>query len=196
MPARRTSWRSPALGLAAAALYSVCAFAQGGPLAERIAQCGACHGEDGNSKMENMPSLAGQPEFFLLNQLVLIREGVRRVDVMTPFVKDLKDPDLEALAKHYSKLTPKPSGEPIDQTLVARGAEVAAARRCGSCHQPDLSGQEQMPRVAKQRIDFLIMTMKAFRDNPRPGADTLMSGAVAGLTDADLTALAHFAASR
>jgi cytochrome c553 len=196
MPARRTSWRSPALGLAAAALYSVCALAQGGPLAERIAQCGACHGEDGNSKMENMPSLAGQPEFFLLNQLVLIREGVRRVDVMTPFVKDLKDPDLEALAKHYSKLTPKPSGEPIDQALVARGAEVAAARRCGSCHQPDLSGQEQMPRVAKQRIDFLIMTMKAFRDNPRPGADTLMSGAVAGLTDADLTALAHFAASR
>src|SRR5262245_2423155 len=96
-----TSWRSPALGLAAAALYAVCALAQGAPPAERLAQCGACHGEDGNSKMENIPSIAGQPEFFLLNQLVLMREGVRRVDVMTPFIKDLKDPDLEALAKHF-----------------------------------------------------------------------------------------------
>jgi cytochrome c553 len=166
------------------------------PLAERIQQCGACHGEDGNSLMENIPSLAGQPEFFLLNQLVLMREGVRRVEVMTPFVKDLKDPDLEALAKHYSKLVPKPSGEAIDPALVARGAELANARRCGSCHLPSLAGQDQMPRVAKQRIDFLILTLKAFRDNPRPGADTLMSGAVAGLTDADLTALAHYAASR
>jgi cytochrome c553 len=189
-------WRSPARGLAAAALYAASAFAQGAPPAERIQQCGACHGEDGNSLMENIPSLAGQPEFFLLNQLVLMREGVRRVDVMTPFVKDLKDPDLEALAKYYSKLAPKPSGETVDPALVARGAELANARRCGSCHLPNLAGQDQMPRVAKQRIDFLILTLKAFRDNPRPGADTLMSGAVAGLSDADLTALAHYAASK
>ena len=53
-----------------------------------------------------------------------------------------------------------------------------------------------MPRLAKQRIDYLIATMKSYRDGPRPGADTAMSAAVAGLSDADLTALAHYAASR
>ena len=53
-----------------------------------------------------------------------------------------------------------------------------------------------MPRLAKQRIDYLIVTMKAYRDNPRPGADTAMSAAIAGVPDADLTALAHYAASR
>ena len=37
--------------------------------------------------------------------------------------------------------------------------------------------------------------MKEFRDNKRSGADTLMSNAVAGLSDADLTALAHYTAS-
>ena len=100
------------------------------------------------------------------------------------------------MASHYAKLTPKASDEPIDQALVARGAEVATARRCGSCHLPSLAGQEQMPRIAKQRIDYLIVTMKSYRDNPRPGADTAMSAAVAGLPDADLAALAHFAASR
>ena len=68
------------------------------PLAERIQLCSTCHGEDGNSRMPNIPSLAGQPEFFMLNQLVLMREGVRQIEVMAPFVKDLKDDEINALA--------------------------------------------------------------------------------------------------
>ena len=59
--------------------------------AERIASCAACHGEGGNSRAENIPSLAGQPEFFLLNQLVLMRDGVRVIPVMAPVVADLTD---------------------------------------------------------------------------------------------------------
>jgi cytochrome c553 len=189
-------WRSPALALAAAALCAGESLAQGVPLAERITACGACHGEDGNSRMENIPSLAGQPEFFVLNQLFLMREGVRKVEVMTPFVKDLTDDDLNALAKHFNKLQPKRSGEPIDPALVKRGEEIAKMRRCDSCHLPTLAGQDQMPRLAKQRVDFMISSMKMYRDNPRPGADTAMSANVAGLPDADLVALAHYAASK
>jgi cytochrome c553 len=68
-------------------------------------------------------------------------------------------------------------------------------RRCGSCHLPNLAGQDQMARVARQRIDYLIPTLKSYRDNPRPGADTAMSAAVAGASDADIAALAHYAAS-
>ena len=65
-------------------------------LAEKIQLCSACHGEDGNSKIEKIPSLAGQPAFFILNQLFLMREGVRKVEAMAPIVKDLKDDDLTA----------------------------------------------------------------------------------------------------
>ena len=57
--------------------------------------------------MENIPSLAGQPAFFILNQLFLMREGVRKIEAMAPFVKDLKDDDLDALAKHFAKLPAK-----------------------------------------------------------------------------------------
>lgn len=146
--------------------------------------------------MEGIPSLAGQPEFFLLNQLFLMREGVRQVEAMEPFVKDLTDADIDALAKHFAKLEAKRNGEPIDQALARRGAELSAKLRCGSCHLPDMSGQAQMPRLAKQRIDYMIDALKAFRDNTRSGADTLMSAAVYGVSDADLTALAHYAASR
>ena len=63
----------------------------GGPLrtdaAERLQLCGTCHGETGNSKMEKTPSLAGQPELFLTNQLILFREGCDKSEIMAPFVK-------------------------------------------------------------------------------------------------------------
>jgi cytochrome c553 len=186
-------WRPPALGLAAVLLCA--AAAQSMTLAERLQLCGTCHGEDGNSKMEKIPSLAGQPAFFILNQLFLMREGVRKVEAMAPLVKELKDEDLTTLSEHYSRLASKRSAEPTDPALVKRGAQVAAERRCGSCHLPTLAGQEQMPRLARQRIDYLIPTLKSYRDGPRPGADTAMSAAIVGAIDDDIRALAHYAAS-
>ena len=61
---------------------------------ERLQLCGTCHGENGNSKMEKMPSLAGQPELFLTNQLILFRERLRKSEVMEPFVKGLTDDEI------------------------------------------------------------------------------------------------------
>jgi cytochrome c553 len=55
-------------------------------LQERLETCGTCHGETGNSKMENTPSLAGQPALFLTNQLILMREKLRKSEVMAPFL--------------------------------------------------------------------------------------------------------------
>ena len=80
--------------------------------------------------------------------------------------------------------------------LVERGAELAVKLRCGSCHLPDLSGQQQIPRLARQRVDYLIHSMKEYRDNKRSGADTFMSNVVAGLSDAEIEALAHYSASK
>jgi cytochrome c553 len=146
--------------------------------------------------MEKIPSLAGQPAFYVLNQLFLMREGVRRIEAMAPFVKDLKDQDLDRLSQHYASLDAKRSDEPIDSALAARGAMIAQARRCMSCHLPSFAGQMQMPRLARQRIDYLIQSMKEFRDGTRQGGDTIMSVAVAGLSESELAALAHFLASR
>jgi len=187
-------WRSLALGLAAALLFSLPLAAQGVP-ADRLRMCAECHGEDGNSRTVEIPSIAGQPALFTLTQLVLTRDGVRDIPAMAPLLKGLKDQELEALADHYAAQPAKRSDEPVDPALVKRGAEIAAARRCGSCHLPDLSGTQQIPRVARQRIDYTIGALKSYRDSLRPGADTAMSANIVGATDADLAALAHYAAS-
>jgi cytochrome c553 len=162
-------------------------------LAEKLQLCGACHGEDGNSKLEKIPSLAGQPAFFTLNQLFLMREGVRKVEAMAPIVKDLKDDDLTNLSQHFAALAPKRSDETVDAALAKKGAE-SRQRRCGSCHLPSLAGRSRCAAGAPARR-LPIETLKSYRDSPRPGADTAMSAAIGGATDADLTALAHYAAS-
>ena len=182
-----------AFGLAAAWLSTHAAAAS---LEERIAVCGGCHGADGNSQIENIPSLAGQPEFFVMNQLILMREGVRPVPQMLDVVKDLKDDDIVALAAHYARAKPARTQEAIDPALVSRGAELSQKMRCASCHMPGFEGQEQMPRLAGQRIDYMRMALKAYRDNTRAGADTQMSAVVFGASDADLDALAHYSASK
>lgn len=187
-------------GLTAVALSAWCvataAAADKLTPAERIEQCATCHGKSGNSEIALTPSLAGQPEFFLVNQLILFREGVRPIEPMRSLVKDLTDDEITTIAQHFAKLAPARTNEQVDQGLAGRGAELAAKLRCGSCHTPTLAGEEQMPRLAGQRIDYMIAQLKAYRDSTRSGADPLMGNAVAGVPDADLAALAHYAAGR
>jgi len=181
----------------AAAICTVVTSSMGlaDPLQERLRVCGACHGEDGNSKMENTPSLAGQPELFLTNQLIMMRERVRRSEVMEPFVKDLKDGDIMALAAHYAKLKPDPGNEPVDAGAVARGAQLSLQLRCGSCHLPTYEGYQQMPRLAPQRLDYLIKSLTEYRDGKRYGIDTSMNGVMYRVPDRDIRALAHYLVS-
>jgi len=145
--------------------------------------------------MENTPSLAGQPALFLTNQLILMREKLRKSEVMAPFVTGLKDDEIIALAEHYAKLRPEPTGEPVDRALAARGKVLAEQLHCGSCHLPNYEGREQMPRLAHQRIDYLILSLTAYRDGTRSGIDTSMNGAMYGVSEQDIRALAHHAAS-
>lgn len=164
-------------------------------LQERLATCAACHGEGGNSEMENVPSLAGQPPLFLTNQLILMRERLRRVEAMEPFVKGLKDDEIVALAEHYAKLEPEPGREAVDAALVPRGAALAQQLRCASCHQASFAGQEQIPRLVPQRIDYLVKSLTEYRDGKRYGVDTSMNGVLYQVSDRDIRALAHYLGS-
>ncbi len=164
-------------------------------LAERVAACGGCHGADGNSQMRGVPSIAGQPKIFLENQLVLTREGLRGAEVMQNLMRGLSDREIIAIAKHYAALPARSAGIEVDRALAQRGKQLAEKLRCGICHLKDFSGQQQIPRLAGQREEYLLDTMIAFRDNPRPGGDTQMTAALYGVSNEDIRALAHFLAS-
>lgn len=145
--------------------------------------------------MAGVPSLAGQPQRFLENQMVLIREGLRGNPEMQALLRGMKDGEIVALAAHFAGLAPRPATQDRgDPARIERGRALARKLRCGVCHRPDFSGQNQVPRLAGQREDYLVYAMRQFRDDPRPGGDTLMADALSGVPDEDIAALAHFLA--
>jgi cytochrome c553 len=163
--------------------------------AERLKECATCHGADGVSTTVGVPSLAGQQKVFLENQLVLVREGLRGTELMQKLMHGVSDKEIVAIAEHYSRATPRPvAGEKTDSALIERGRQAAQKHKCGVCHLADHSGQNQVPRIAGQREDYLLESMRAFRDKPKPGTDTIMSAALYGVSDEELRALAHFLA--
>lgn len=163
-------------------------------VAQSLERCTACHGPDGNSAVPGIPSIAAQPRIFLENYLVMTREGLRGSEVMQQLLKGVSDPEIVAMAKHFETLPAKPEPGPTDPALFRRGGEVAARNHCGSCHQPDYLGQQQMPRLAGQREDFLAESMLAYQQNKRAGGDTIMAASLYGIPEADIRAMAHFLA--
>lgn len=160
---------------------------------ERLERCGTCHGDAGISAKEKVPSLAGQPQAYLITQLVLFREGIRRSEQMTPQADGLSDGEITALAEHYAALSIRVQTADMNTPYTQNhGGRLNVERRCGTCHLADFSGREQVPRLAGQRIDYLEHAMRAYRDDERAGADTIMTDVLRGLSDRDISVLARF----
>ena len=157
--------------------------------------CFACHGEHGVSSMENTPSLAGQPDGFLQWQLVYFRSKTRKNDVMDPIASTLNDADIRELGAYFSSLSPPPlvtHADP-DPRRFARGATVAQASRCSTCHGETYAGQQAVARIAHQREDYLLKALRDFHEGRRTGGGVAaMPDAVYPLSDEDLQALAHY----
>jgi cytochrome c553 len=162
---------------------------------ERFQVCLACHGADGRSRIPDTPSLGGQPAFFVVAQLFLFREGRRDNEAMVAAAKGLSNDDLRAFAERVTRLpAPPPPEEPPDPGRFARGRALSLRHPCGVCHNPDFSGREQMPRLANQREEYLLRTMREYQSGKRLGYGGAMAQELAGLTDQNLADLAHFLA--
>jgi cytochrome c553 len=162
---------------------------------QRFAVCLACHGASGRSLTPLTPSLGGQPAFFAMTQLFLLRDGRRGEPVMIEQAKGMSNDDLRAFSDAIAKLPPPPPpAERADPLRFERGRSLAAQHRCGVCHNPDYSGREQMPRLANQREDYLLKAMREFASGKRLGYGAAMTQELSGLSHTDLGDLAHFLA--
>jgi cytochrome c553 len=165
------------------------------PTPARALACNACHGPNGNSQIKDIPSIAGQPKIFIENQLVLIREGMRDIPQMKGVLENVPDSELTALAIHYEGLpVVKPSAN-RQINLFTKGETLAKEMRCGICHLPNYVGREQMPRLAGQREDYLLHTMRSMKANQAVGRDSIMIASLYGISDEDLQAISHYLAS-
>ena len=161
---------------------------------ERMAPCLACHGEKGQSATENIPSLGAQQAPYALIQLFMFREKLRVFEPMNEMAKPLSDDDLRTFSDFIAKL-PKPvPAESGDPARMARAQALAQQHRCNSCHNPDFSGKDNVPRIAGQREDYLAKTLGEYKDNSRHGYDGSMADVMAEVTPAQIADLAYLLA--
>lgn len=180
--------------LAAAAVFACVAIAplRAETFSERVAPCLACHGEKGQSETPEIPSLGGQPAPYLLIQLYLFREKQRTVEIMNAMTTGFSDDDLRAFSDFLSKLPPpQPPADAGDAARIQSGRALITSNRCNSCHNLDLSGRESIPRIADQREDYLVKTLREYKDNTRRGYDGTMAEVLAPVTDAQIVDLAY-----
>jgi cytochrome c553 len=165
------------------------------PFEERIRACLACHDEKAQSANPDVPLLNAQPTLYVLIQLYLFRSRQRIDEAMNAATKDFTDDDLRTFAEYISKLpAPQPATGPLDTARFLRGRMLVRQHRCDFCHNHDLAGRENVPRIAGQREDFLIKAMREYKSNVRPGYDASMANVLYPLSDADILDLAYFAA--
>jgi len=143
-PAERTA---PPLGDAAA----------GQPLS---AVCGGCHGSHGVSTDTVTPSLAGQDAKYLVDAIKAYRK-TRKRENMRLYVTGLGEKDIANIAAFYAvqKSRAAEKGQTIVQDLT---------EKCERCHGATADSTTMaVPRIRGQDRDYLIMALRAYRDDKR-----------------------------
>ena len=164
-------------------------------LQERVSTCFDCHGGEGQSQRPEVPSLGAQPAPYTLIELVMFRDRLRVTEPMNEMTKELRDDDLRALSDMISKLpAPNPISDTPDPARMERGRALAQQNRCNFCHQSNFQGVDNVPRLAGQREDYLLKTLRGYKDGSRRGYDAQMSEVVYAMKDEDFVDVAYFLA--
>jgi cytochrome c553 len=162
---------------------------------EKAELCVGCHGENGISQMENMPSLAGQLDQFIQWQLVYFRAGARKNEQMQPIVEQLNNDDIRNLGAYFAQLAPPKAPADDNPDLSKKGAQAAVGRRCASCHTDSYAGTKAVARVAGQRQEYLLKALHDYKSGVRSGGgQAAMADVAFPLSEEEIEALAHYLA--
>ena len=171
-----------------------------------VATCAACHGSDGNSINTDWPSLAGQNQKYLYDQLVYFVNGDRENALMTaviPYLKNLSSDELLDIAAFYAESSASVGQADSDIDLLALGESLYRAGdlsrgipACTACHSLYGEGNIQagFPKISGQQKGYLISTLKEYRSQSRNAGNyaLVMQAASANLKDDDIEALANY----
>jgi cytochrome c553 len=162
---------------------------------KKLAPCLACHGAAGQSQTAGVPSLGGQPSKYVLIQLFMFREGLRTAAPMNALIKGWSDADLQQAADFFAGLPPpKPPAKAGDPARLERVRALVADNHCNVCHRPDFSGQDNVPRLADQREDYLAAALRGYKSGARHGYDSTMAEVLQPIDAAQLPDFAYYLA--
>lgn len=162
----------------------------------RLAQssCGACHGVNGVSTVDEVPSLAGQRGGYLYLELRAYQSGARGNGTMASVVKFLRDDALVNVAAYYAGLAPpSPAATPRAAAASADplAAGKAAAAPCAGCHGDNgVSSTPGTPSLVGLDPQYITAALNAYKGGHRH--DEAMEPMASALSDADLRNVALY----
>jgi cytochrome c553 len=181
MMATMTTIRIPA-ALAASALWILAGLGMAeaaGPLDNpgfaKIITCSACHGQNGNSKSDMMPIIAGLDQAYFKRQIENYAAGKRPSPEMEPYAKEIQFLGLDQIAAYFAAQKREPTLIRVSPDAVAKG-KVAAAP-CAICHGNDGTGDagRLIPSLAGQPPGYLAQQMVLFKQDTRDPGDPLLA---------------------
>jgi cytochrome c553 len=128
--------------------------------AQLSAVCSGCHGSQGVAADSATPNLAGQDFNYLVGSIKSYRT-TRKREKMRLYITGLGDADIRNIAAFYSVQKSRPAERA--QTMVRDLIE-----KCDRCHGAgvELPGMP-VPKINGQDRDYLIMAIRAYRDDRR-----------------------------
>ena len=152
------------------------------------AVCGGCHGPSGVSADSATPRLAAQDPRYLVDAIKAYRANRRR-ESMRIYVSELNEKQIEDIAAFYSIQESRPAEH--GQTLVQDLTD-----KCNRCHGPEVAENPNVvfPKINGQDRDYLIMALRAYRDDRRKSS--LMHTMSMPYGDAVIESLADYYASQ
>ncbi|MBK5969468.1 cytochrome C [Thiorhodovibrio winogradskyi] len=153
--------------------------------------CAGCHGTDGASAGEAMPTIAGMDKGYLVKTLVDYRDDLRPSTIMGRIMRGYSDQEIAAIASFFAARPWVSTERTIDGELAYQG-ELIHRERCETCHADGGRGQDtHSPRLAGQWGPYLAHALETCRAQgpsckKRQGAER-----VNVLEDAEIQALAH-----
>ncbi|MEM6639489.1 MAG: c-type cytochrome [Pseudomonadota bacterium] len=169
----------------------------------RAVVCAGCHGIDGNSLNPEWPTLAGQHQDYIINQLNNFQQGRRQNALMSPMSMGLTPTDMANLAAFYSSQETKTNE--VDPAIADRGRALyyvgdpsKGIPACVACHGPTGRGNAPggMPMLSGQRSGYVVKQLREYADGTRAGqSDTktaMMQQTAQMLSPEDMAAVAGF----
>jgi len=161
---------------------------------ETLQTCFICHGENGVSKLDTYPILAGQEFYYLYVQLKDFKSGLRENAVMLPLVVNMTKEDMKLIAQFFAEQQWPNRIYRVDAKQKAIAQKVISAGECVACHLGAFNGNSRVPRLANQHVKYLNQAMLDFKNRVRNNAQP-MNALFATFSEEEIAALAQYLGS-
>ncbi len=141
----------------------------------KVITCTACHGANGNSGSDMMPTISGLDPAYFKRQIENYAAGKRPSPEMEPYAKQIQFLGLDQIAAYFAAQKRVPTPIRSSAEAAARGKAIAA--QCVICHGLDGKGEAArlIPGLAGQPPGFLAQQMALFKADTRDPGDPLLA---------------------